>query len=462
MTQIQEPTRTAAATVRDWLTPLGVELDSGLDSGLGGDVPGGSCPHLDWAASGAMELSGDRDARPVLAPGPVVPLLHELGLALGSLTGRPGRQTGLDPGLVLGARAGARRLVRGGQISAGGATRMLRAADGWCAISLARPDDLAAVPAIVESDPEPDAWAQLARAVATSPAAAIVERVRLFGVPAAVLGEVGEQRRPGAPWQVERIAPTGPGRLRDALVVDLSSLWAGPLCAQLLGRSGARVIKVESTRRPDGARSGDPLFYDWLHGGHESVAVDFSDPRGRTALGRLIAEADVVIEASRPRALAQLGLAPDQVVLRPGAVWVSITGHGRDRPDLVAFGDDAAVAGGLVGGTASHPVFCGDAIADPLTGVVAAVGAAAARSAGGGVLLDISMAAVAATFADAPLGCDGEHPVRHEAGDWFAFCTRLGRDQRVLTPRRPRPAATAATSGADTARVLGASYGSCD
>jgi crotonobetainyl-CoA:carnitine CoA-transferase CaiB-like acyl-CoA transferase len=35
----------------------------------------------------------------------------------------------------------------------------------------------------------------------------------------------------------------------------------------------------------------------------------------------------------------------------------------------VAFGDDAAVAGGLVGRSAAGPVFCGDAIADPLTGL---------------------------------------------------------------------------------------------
>ena len=38
------------------------------------------------------------------------------------------------------------------------------------------------------------------------------------------------------------------------LVVDLSALWAGPLCAHLLGLAGARVVKVESLGRPDGAR----------------------------------------------------------------------------------------------------------------------------------------------------------------------------------------------------------------
>ena len=42
-------------------------------------------------------------------------------------------------------------------------------------------------------------------------------------------------------------------------IVDLSALWAGPLCAHLLQLAGASVVKLESTRRPDGARFGAPI-----------------------------------------------------------------------------------------------------------------------------------------------------------------------------------------------------------
>ena len=56
-----------------------------------------------------------------------------------------------------------------------------------------------------------------------------------------------------------------------------------------------------------------------------------------------------MIETSRPRALAALGLAPEMIPHRHGQVWLSITGYGRAAPERVAFGDDAAVAGGLVG-----------------------------------------------------------------------------------------------------------------
>ena len=116
-----------------------------------------------------------------------------------------------------------------------------------------------------------------------------------------------------------RWRPAHPGpRVAGALVVDLSSLWAGPLCAQLLTAAGARTVKVESTSRPDGARRGPAPFYDLLHAGQDSVALDFRDHRDVDRLRTLLAAADIVIEASRPRALAQLGI--DAAGMRRGGL----------------------------------------------------------------------------------------------------------------------------------------------
>lgn len=217
-------------------------------------------------------------------------------------------------------------------------------------------------------------------------------------------------------------------------VVDLSAMWAGPLCGRLLGAAGARVVKVESTYRPDGVRAGDPRFFDWLHRGQEFRAIDFQSDTGRKELGDLLNTAEVVIEASRPRALAQLGLAPELRVFRPGQVWLSITGYGRADPLPVAFGDDAAVAGGLVGWNSTEPVFCGDAIADPLTGICGALAVAAAAHGGGGVLIDLPMRAVAAAFAMAPVVSHGSHRVLGDGGEWVVECTRQGHGQAVLPP----------------------------
>jgi crotonobetainyl-CoA:carnitine CoA-transferase CaiB-like acyl-CoA transferase len=186
------------------------------------------------------------------------------------------------------------------------------------------------------------------------------------------------------------------------VVVDLSALWAGPLCGDLLAGFGTTVIKVESTQRPDGARRGARAFYDLLNGRKRSVALDLQTPRGVRILHALVRRADVVIESSRPRALAQFGLdARDAVAAGGPQVWVSITGYGRSGEAAlrVAFGDDAAAAGGLVTWTADGPLFCADAIADPLTGLTAAAACLDKLRAGGRWLLDISMAAVSAELA---------------------------------------------------------------
>jgi crotonobetainyl-CoA:carnitine CoA-transferase CaiB-like acyl-CoA transferase len=259
------------------------------------------------------------------------------------------------------------------------------------------------------------------------------------------------------------------------VVVDLSSMWAGPLCARLLGLAGADVIKVETPGRPDGARAGERRFFDWLHGGHRSVVLDFRSEPGRRALGGLIAAADVVIEASRPRALAQLGLAPEMITHREGQVWLSITGYGRGDPaasELVAFGDDAAVAGGLVGWPEAglgddgdwnrggwnrgEPVFCADAIADPLTGLCGALAVARSLANGGGQLIDLSMRDVATVFAAAAVD-HGPHSVcvaGDGGADAIVTCAALGLEQAVLPPRAPVVAGAAAEMGADTGAVL--------
>jgi crotonobetainyl-CoA:carnitine CoA-transferase CaiB-like acyl-CoA transferase len=183
------------------------------------------------------------------------------------------------------------------------------------------------------------------------------------------------------------------------LVVDLSSLWAGPLCARLLGRAGARVVKVESSTRPDGARRGPVAFFDAVNAGKEHLALPLHTAAGRAELRALLRTADVVVEGSRPRALEQMGIEPAEVLAgRPGAVWVAITAYGRRGPwrNRVGFGDDAAAAGGLLAADPTGaPTFAGDALADPLAGVVAAALAALALRGGGGVLVDVALREVA-------------------------------------------------------------------
>jgi hypothetical protein len=334
-----------------------------------------------WGSSGMAYLTGLPDGPP--------------DFSRANVLGRAER-IAADAATLLSGRAALLGLRRGGRVSAGGATRLLAARDGWCAITLSRPDDVAAVPALLHADEVPvDPWPMLGRWVAAHPVSAIIERCGLLDIPAAALGEAA-----ATPPRIHRLGPAasvrGPAGL---LVADLSSMWAGPLCGHLLARAGATVVKVESPRRPDGTRAGDRAFFDWINGEKLSYCVDFDSQAEE--LRELLAVADIVIEGSRPAALARRRLGPDDVAPRAGRIWLRITGYDgcSGRP---AFGDDAAVAGGLVAGSRQAPVFCGDAIADPLTGLEATLAVTESLGRGGGELIEVSMASVAAAYAALP------------------------------------------------------------
>ncbi|OBF89363.1 acyl-CoA transferase [Mycobacterium sp. 852002-51152_SCH6134967] len=339
----------------------------------------------------------------------------------------------VDAAELIGGRAALLGLSPAGQVSAGGATRLMRSHDSWCALTLARPDDIAAVPALISADEVDDPWQAVQDWVAENDCADMTERARLLGLPAAGLAET--------PPEAPRVYPFGAATATrgpaDLLVADLSAMWAGPLCGRLLSSAGATVVKVESAARPDGARHGPQAFFDWINAGKLSYSVDFDEPSGLRAL---LAAADVVIESSRPAALARRGLSPTDVAPREGRVWLRVTGHGTDgdRDNWVAFGDDAAVSGGLVCGEPDEPEFCADAIADPLTGLEAALAVAQSLRSGGGELIEMSMAAVAATYAQLPR--DDQSPCG-AAPQLSAAAQPLGADneevEQLIDQRRP-------------------------
>jgi len=391
------------------LLPAG-RLPPGRQAPPPGDDPA-ACAVLAWARSGLMHLTGQACGPPLAPRAPVLARAAALTAAIAGLTSRDSDPVRLGLDHVLAFRASLNGWSRRGTVSANGTCRILPAADGWLAVNLARPDDLRSVPAVLRRNlpglDRPDAlvaaetvWDELRAEAASRPPAELAAAAQAVGIPASALPA-------GAPAPGDLPAPVAATRLGSAgaaprLVLDLSAMWAGPLCAAILGRAGWRVLKVEDVRRPDGARSGPPAFYADLHARSQTVILDFGSAHGRAELARLADLAGIVIESSRPRALRRLGLvAEDWLSASPGRVWVSVTGYGRPDPQQrIAFGDDAAVGGGLVAWAPDGtPVFCGDAIADPLAGLHAAVAALAGHAAGGGWLMDVAMAGVCADLA---------------------------------------------------------------
>ena len=387
-----------------------------------------------WAASGALSLTGRADGPPLGPPAPLLETLVQLAEDIADRSAAVGDAVHLDPFGVMTERAAISGLGRQGRISCGGSSRLVPCADGWLAVTLARPEDIDLLPAWLALDdlPDPDdPWAAVESAAAAASAAALDGGADLLGLPAAVVGSVD-----AAPPAVTTDSGRRPPRpLHGCTVVDLSSLWAGPLCTRILADAGARVVKVESTTRPDGARQGPAPFFDLLNAGKESVAVDLTTASGRAALHALVAAADVVVEASRPRALQALGIDAAELVATGPAVWVSITGHGREAPRgrRVGFGDDTAAAGGAVVWDADGPCFCADALADPLTGMTAALAVLDAFGQGGRRVLDIALSRVAAGVAGPTVDARGFD---------------------APPPRPPSPRGTARPLGADTATVL--------
>src|SRR5206468_643174 len=93
-----------------------------------------------WLHSGCVALTGRADGPARVPPGDAALRAAEAAAPFG-----------VDGAQLLGERAALMGLTRNGPWSAGGTCRAVRAADGWWVLSLARDDDLGAVPALVES-----------------------------------------------------------------------------------------------------------------------------------------------------------------------------------------------------------------------------------------------------------------------------------------------------------------------
>jgi crotonobetainyl-CoA:carnitine CoA-transferase CaiB-like acyl-CoA transferase len=256
------------------------------------------------------------------------------------------------------------------------------------------------VPAWLECGEENEIW----EVVELKCCAELLDQAVLLGIPMAVVGE--ESPYPlGEGLGVGVVAPRPAGQRGhpigmspndtpiETAVLDLSALWAGPYCGALLAEAGLKVTKVESPNRPDPTAS-DPR----LNGRKQRLTLDLTSP----ALTQMVAKTNILITSARPHALARLGLTEERLfALNPNLIWVAITAYGwtGDAAMCVGFGDDCAAAGGLLDWADGEPSFIGDALADPLTGMMAAIQAMEALAAGKPGLIDVALAQTAAYFA---------------------------------------------------------------
>ncbi|WP_433571082.1 CaiB/BaiF CoA transferase family protein [Streptomyces sp. CA-251247] len=130
-----------------------------------------------------------------------------------------------------------------------------------------------------------------------------------------------------------------PMPLQGLRVLDLATLFAGPLAATMLGDFGAEVIKVEHPTRPDpsrghgAARNGVGLWWKLLGRNKRTMTLDLSTRGGRETLLRLAATADVIVENFRPGTLEKWQLGWDELsAVNPRLVLTRVTGFGQFGP----------------------------------------------------------------------------------------------------------------------------------
>ena len=198
-------------------------------------------------------------------------------------------------------------------------------------------------------------------------------------------------------------------------VLEITSFISGPYTGQLLADMGAEVIKIE---KPDG---GDPFrsfsqdllspqfcAYNW---GKRSVTLDMNTAGGRDLLLRLVDRSDVLLENFRPDVLPRLGLGWDVLHQRnPRLIYCNISGFGPDGPyaKRPAYDTVAQSMSGFFSQLLDpdRPRIAGPAMADPITGLYAALAIASALAGRGkdgkGHRLDVNMVEAMIAFGTDP------------------------------------------------------------
>ena len=132
--------------------------------------------------------------------------------------------------------------------------------------------------------------------------------------------------------------PTGRQALDGIRVLDVATLFAGPLAATFLADFGADVLKVEHPRG-DPARlhghtkDGIGLWWKMLARNKRAITLYLGSPAGQDLFRRLVKDADVVVENFRPGTLERWGLGYDQLAeINPGLVLARVTGFGQLGP----------------------------------------------------------------------------------------------------------------------------------
>jgi crotonobetainyl-CoA:carnitine CoA-transferase CaiB-like acyl-CoA transferase len=168
-------------------------------------------------------------------------------------------------------------------------------------------------------------------------------------------------------------------------VLDLSRVFAGPMCGMVLGDFGAEVIKVEHPGRGDdtrdwGIRIGktETTYYNSMNRNKRSITVDLQSPEGLKIIHALLPQCDVVIHNFKTGGAEKLGIGYEQLkAIKPDLIYCAVAGYDTSGPEASRPGYDLVIqaeAGlmALNGDANMPPLKFGVAVVDLMTGMYSA------------------------------------------------------------------------------------------
>ena len=196
-------------------------------------------------------------------------------------------------------------------------------------------------------------------------------------------------------------------------VLDATTWWAGPTAGHLLATLGADTIHLESIQKIDGGRAVGFVFASgrdcpWecspftlsANTNKRGLTLNLADARGKAALRKLIASADIVLENFSPRVMENFGIDWEFVrAANPRAIYVRMPAFGLDGPwrERVGFAQTMEQMAGLawLTGRADDQPRILRGPCDPLAGAHAAFAALVAlaerEATGRGVFVESAM-----------------------------------------------------------------------
>ncbi|KGH30276.1 CaiB/BaiF CoA transferase family protein [Comamonas testosteroni] len=173
--------------------------------------------------------------------------------------------------------------------------------------------------------------------------------------------------------------------LEGVRVLDLSRVFAGPLCGMVLADFGAEVVKVEHPGRGDdtrdwGIRIGktETTYYNSMNRNKRSITLDLQTPEGVKILHELLPQFDVLIHNFKTGGAEKLGLGYEQLkAIKPDLVYCAVAGYDSSGPEAKRPGYDLVIQGeaglmALNGDAGMPPLKFGVAVVDLVTGMYAA------------------------------------------------------------------------------------------